>query len=78
MKAATIGLQCMSFSRREEHTLFLLLCAPITINKMQPKLPEVGKMSVEKPDLQTLSGSIYSYSSLNAGPGCVLHAYDTS
>ena len=78
MKAATIGLQCMSFSRREEHTLFLLLCTPNTINKMQLKLPEVGKMSVEKPDLQTLGGSIYSYSSLNAGPGCVLHAYDTS
>ena len=46
--------------------------------KMQLKLPELGKMSVEKPDLQTLGGSIYSYSSLNAGPGCVLHAYDTS
>lgn len=78
MKAGTIALQCMSFSRREEHTLFLLLCIPITINKMQLKLPEVGKMSMEKPDLQTLGGSIYSYSSLNAGPGCVFHAYDTS
>ena len=45
---------------------------------MQLKLPEVGKMSMEKPDLQTLGGSLYSYSSLNAGPGCVFHAYDTS
>ena len=33
---------------------------------------------MENPDLQTLGGSIYSYSSLNAGPGCVFHAYDTS
>lgn len=77
MKAATIALQCVSFSRRKEHTLFLLLCIPITISKMQIKLSEVGKMSMEKPDLQTLGGSIYSYF-WHAGPGCVFHAYDTS